>query len=87
MADPDHLPSQVLEPGATGGVRPPGGRAQRSDAGRTEVIVARLLARLPGPPAARAVQAVLLVMATLALLGLFYEWLGGMFLDTGGQIG
>lgn len=51
------------------------------------MIVARLFSRLPGPPAARALQAVLLVMATLALLGLFYEWLGGMFLDTGGQIG
>jgi len=28
-----------------------------------------------------------LLLVTLALLGLFYEWLGSTFLDTGGQIG
>lgn len=51
------------------------------------MILARLFARLPGPTAVRVLQAALLVMATLALLGLFYEWLGSTFLDTGGQIG
>ncbi len=29
---------------------------------------------------------ILLVLVTLALLGLFHEWLGSTFFDTGGQI-
>ena len=51
------------------------------------MIFARIFHRLPGPTAARVAQAIVLVLVTLALLVLFYEWLGATFLDTGGRIG
>jgi hypothetical protein len=51
------------------------------------MILARIYRRLPGPAAVRVAQAVALVVVTLALLGLFYEWLGSTFLDNGGRIG
>ena len=51
------------------------------------MILTRIYHRLPGPAAARVTQAIVLVVVTLALLGLFYEWLGSTFLDTGGRIG
>ncbi|MCJ7726542.1 MAG: hypothetical protein MUP76_09190 [Acidimicrobiia bacterium] len=50
-------------------------------------MISRLIGRLPGSPAVKALLVVVAVLATLALLGLFYEWLGSTFLDTGGQIG
>ena len=51
------------------------------------MIFSRIFNRLPGPTAARVLQAIGLVLITLALLGLLYEWAGSTFLDTGGQIG
>ena len=50
-------------------------------------MISHIYQRLPGPPAVRILLFILLVLVTLALLGLFYEWLGSTFLDTGGQIG
>jgi len=43
--------------------------------------------RLPGPAALRILIFTVIVVAVLVLLGLFYEWLGSAFLDTGGRIG
>ena len=42
---------------------------------------------LPGPTTAKVVLMSLIVVVSLALLVLFYEWLGSTFLDTGGRIG
>jgi len=42
---------------------------------------------LPGRKAVRFAVVSLIVVASLALLALFYEWLGSTFLDTGGSIG
>ena len=50
-------------------------------------MISRIYHRLPDPSAVRILLFILLVLVTLALLGLFYEWLGSTFLDTGGQIG
>ncbi|MCB2223721.1 MAG: hypothetical protein KQH83_06050 [Actinobacteria bacterium] len=50
-------------------------------------MIARLAARLPGPPAVGYALLALAVLVTLALLGLLYEWVGSTFLDTGGRIG
>ena len=50
-------------------------------------MIARIYRWFPGPPLLRAVLFTLAVLVTLALLGLFYEWVGSSFLDTGGQIG
>ena len=50
-------------------------------------MISRIYHLFPGPPAVRAVLFTLAVLASLALLVLFYEWLGSTFLDTGGTIG
>ena len=50
-------------------------------------MIRRIYDRLPGPPVVKVLLFVVAVVITLALLGLFYEWLGSTFLDTGGQIG
>ena len=50
-------------------------------------MIRRIYDRLPGPPVVKVLLLVVAVVITLALLGLFYEWLGSTFLDTGGQIG
>jgi hypothetical protein len=50
-------------------------------------MIRRIYDRLPGPPAVKVLLFVVAALITLALLGLFYEWLGSTFLDTGGQIG
>lgn len=50
-------------------------------------MISRFYNRLPGPAALRVVLSILIVVATVVLLGLFYEWIGSTFLDTGGQIG
>lgn len=50
-------------------------------------MISRIIGRLPGPFAVRALLAVLAVAVTLVLLGLFYDWVGSALLDTGGQIG
>lgn len=50
-------------------------------------MIRALYRRLPGPAAARWVLMSAIVVVTLALLVLFYEWLGATFLDTGGRIG
>jgi hypothetical protein len=47
-------------------------------------VIRNLYTRLPGPTA---VRVALIAVGTLALLVLFYEWMGAMFLDTGGRIG
>lgn len=46
----------------------------------------QLLARFPGPPAVRVMLLVLLVVVVLVLLGLLFDWAGGV-LDDGGTIG
>lgn len=43
--------------------------------------------RLPGPAALRVAVVVLAAAALLALLLLGYEWLGRVFLDSGGTMG
>jgi hypothetical protein len=43
--------------------------------------------RLPGPAALRVAIVVLVAAATIALLLLGYEWLGRVFLDSGGSMG
>jgi hypothetical protein len=43
--------------------------------------------RLPGPPAVRLAIVVVLAAAAAALLLLGYEWLGRLFLDSGGTMG
>jgi hypothetical protein len=50
-------------------------------------MISRIIGRIPGPPAVKAVVVVLAVAATLVLLGLLYEWVGSSLLDTGGRIG
>ena len=50
-------------------------------------MIGRFVAALPGPPAVRVLIFTVIVVGSLALLGLFYEWLGSTFLDTGGSIG
>ena len=50
-------------------------------------MIRRIYDRLPGPSAVKVLLFVVAIVITLALLGLFYEWLGSTFLDTGGQIG
>ncbi len=50
-------------------------------------MIGRFYSWLPGPTAVKALLFALAVLATLAALGLFYEWLGSTYLDTGGQIG
>lgn len=47
----------------------------------------RLIASLPGAPFVRIVLGVLLVVLVLAGLVVFYEWLGGVLLDSGGTVG
>mgnify|MGYP001766869718 CR=1 FL=1 len=43
--------------------------------------------RLPGPAPVRVVIVVVAVAAAIAVLLLGYEWLGRLFLDSGGTIG
>ncbi len=43
--------------------------------------------RLPGPAALRVAVVVVAAAALLALLLLGYEWLGRVFLDSGGTMG
>ena len=50
-------------------------------------VIRNIYARLPGPTFVRIALASVIVVGTLALLVLFYEWLGATFLDTGGRIG
>ena len=50
-------------------------------------MIRRLHQSLPGPRAVRTVLLVLIVIAALAMLVLFYEWVGAVFLDSGGTIG
>ena len=50
-------------------------------------MIARFYRRLPGPPAVRMLLLAVIVVVVLVLLGLFYEWVGSTFLDTGGRIG
>lgn len=45
----------------------------------------RWIARLPGPPVVRYLEAMVIVAALLVLLGLLFEW-GGNLLDSGGAI-
>ena len=42
---------------------------------------------LPGRKAVRLAVMSLIVVVSLGLLALFYEWFGSTFLDTGGSIG
>ena len=50
-------------------------------------MISRFYHRLPGPPAIRVFVFAMILVIGLVLLGLFYEWLGSAFLDSGGQIG
>jgi len=50
-------------------------------------MIFRFYHRLPGPAAIRILILTVIVVVSLVLLGLFYEWLGSTFLDSGGQIG
>ncbi len=43
--------------------------------------------RLPGPPAAKALQMGLIVVVALIVLFFVYDWIGTNLLDTGGTIG
>ena len=50
-------------------------------------MIRRIYSSLPGPTWARLIQAVVLAIVSLALLVLFYEWVGDTFLDSGGTLG
>jgi hypothetical protein len=50
-------------------------------------VIGRLFSALPGPTILRIVLMGVMMVASLALLILCYEWLGNTFLDTGGRIG
>ena len=50
-------------------------------------MIRRIYSALPGPTWARMIQAIVLVIISLALLVLFYEWVGDTFLDSGGTLG
>jgi hypothetical protein len=50
-------------------------------------VIRRIFALLPGPTWARSIQAAMLVVVSLLLLILFYEWVGNTFLDSGGTVG
>ena len=50
-------------------------------------MIRRIFDRLPGPYPLRVIQLTVLTVAALALLVLFYEWVGNTFLDSGGTIG
>ena len=54
------------------------------DGGRRTRAICRVLS---GRKAVRLEVRSLIVVVSLALLTLFYEWLGSKFLDTGGSIG
>ena len=50
-------------------------------------MIPRFYHRLPGPAALRILILTMIVVCALVLVGLFYEWVGSTFLDSGGQIG
>lgn len=50
-------------------------------------MIRRIYSTLPGPTWARLAQAIVLVIISLALLAVFYEWVGDTFLDSGGTLG
>ena len=50
-------------------------------------MIRRIYSSLPGPNWARLIQAIVLVIVSLTLLILFYEWVGDTFLDSGGTLG
>lgn len=50
-------------------------------------MIRSLFRALPGPTPVRILQMALITAVALVLLGLFYEWVGNTFLDTGGTIG
>ncbi|MGA7270430.1 MAG: hypothetical protein WB239_05090 [Acidimicrobiia bacterium] len=45
----------------------------------------RWIARLPGPPVVRYIEAVVIVAILLVLVGFLFEWAGNL-LDSGGAI-
>lgn len=50
-------------------------------------MIRRLYSSLPGPAVVRVLLVLLIAVVALALLIVFYEWLGNTFLDSGGGIG
>lgn len=50
-------------------------------------MIRRLALALPGGPVVRAGLLVVIAVAVLAGLVVFYEWLGATLLDSGGTIG
>ena len=50
-------------------------------------MIRRLYAALPGSPSLRVLTLLLGAAAALALLVLFYGWMGATFFDSGGAIG
>ena len=50
-------------------------------------MIRRLHDSLPGPAGVRIALMILIAAVTVALLVLFYEWVGDTFLDSGGTIG
>lgn len=50
-------------------------------------MISRLYHRLPGPTVVRVLILTVIIVVSLVLLGLLYEWIGSTFLDSGGRIG
>ena len=50
-------------------------------------MIRRIFQALPGPVWVRYLEMLVLAAVALALLVLFYEWVGNTFLDSGGTVG
>lgn len=50
-------------------------------------MIRRIFQTLPGPTWMRSIEMLVLAVIALALLVLFYEWVGNTFLDSGGTLG
>jgi hypothetical protein len=50
-------------------------------------MLSRWYRALPGPPAAKVVEAILIVVVLLVLVAVAFEYLGRLLLDDGGVIG
>lgn len=50
-------------------------------------MIRRLYHALPGGPAVRVIVMAVIAAAAVAVLVVFYEWLGATVLDSGGTVG